>query len=204
MPLFVKFCGLRRGRDVEAAVSLRPDAVGFVFWPRSVRAVQPADVAAWTRGMPAGMERVGVFVDEEPDTIRRIMDSAGLTIAQLHGSETAAFGHKLGRRFWKAMAIVKTDDDTPGHGAEAVLLDNSRPDQPGGTGEPGDWERAAQFVRGFPGNVILAGGLTPANVGEAVRHVRPWGVDVSSGIESAPGVKDASRMKEFIEQCRAY
>ena len=203
MPLFVKICGLCRGVDVEAAVALRPDALGFVFWPRSPRAARPEDVAAWTRGLPAGIERVGVFVDEPPDVVRAAAEAAGLTIVQLHGREGPEACGAAWPRVWKAFSLSQGPACVlQPYPVEAYVVDSGTAAMPGGTGRPVDWGAAADIVRESPRPVVLAGGLTPENVALAVDRVRPWGVDVSSGVESAPGRKDAARMREFVNRCR--
>ncbi|MCX7817637.1 MAG: phosphoribosylanthranilate isomerase [Kiritimatiellae bacterium] len=202
MPLFVKICGLCRADDIAAANEAAPDAVGFVFWPRSVRAVRPEQVAEWLPDLRPDLERVGVFVNPAPDELRRAVDIAGLTIVQLHGEEPPSLA--AGLRVWKAMpAAAASVSAATGWPAEAIVLDSGTGQHPGGTGLPADWHRAAAFTRAFPGRVVLAGGLTPDNVAAAVREVAPWGVDASTGVESAPGRKDAAKMKEFVQRCRA-
>ncbi len=203
MSIFVKICGLCRGEDVEAAAALRPDALGFVFWRRSPRAVWPEDVAAWTRGLPPDIERVGVFVDESPAEVRVIAEAAGLTLVQLHGRESPAVCGESWPRVWKAFPLARGPEDMlKPYPVEAFVIDSGTASMPGGTGVVADWGAAAEFVRGSSRPVVLAGGLTPENVATAVGLVRPWGVDVSSGVESAPGRKDEVRMREFVNQCR--
>ncbi len=203
MPLFVKICGLCRADDVKAVVDCGPDAIGFVFWPRSPRAVTPATAAALAAAVPPGIERVGVFVDPPETLVREAVAAAGLTVVQLHGVESPEFCRRLGLRSWKAMPASAAAADAAGYGAEAVVLDSGTADAPGGTGVVGDWDRAAEFAQACPVPVVLAGGLTPDNVATAVGRVRPWGVDVSSGVESSPGRKDPIRVREFMARCRA-
>lgn len=190
---------------MDAVVALKPDALGFVFWPQSKRAVQPSDVAVWTRDMPATIRRVGVFVDAEPEDILRTMELANLEIAQLHGAEQHSNFVNFPKPLWRAVRIPPGGLAVPpaGWSVAAYLLDTYSPEAPGGTGQAGDWETARQFVEHSPKPVLLAGGLTPENVREALMKVKPWGVDVSSGVESAPGRKDLEKVKRFIEQCRA-
>jgi len=203
MSLFVKICGLSRGEDVDAAAALRPDALGFVFWSRSPRAVLPEDVAAWTRGLPGGIERVGVFVDAPPEEVRRAAEVAGLTIVQLHGHEGPEACRDAWPRVWKAFPLSRGPADALApYPVEAFVIDSGTTTRPGGTGQTADWGAAAEFVAASPRPVLLAGGLTPENVAQAVNRVRPWGVDVASGVESAPGRKDAARMREFVNRCR--
>lgn len=203
MSLFVKICGLCRGGDVEAAAELRPDALGFVFWSGSSRAVRPEDVAAWTRGIPADIERIGVFVDEPPDEVRFAAETAGLTLVQLHGRESPEICGSAWPRVWKAFSLTRGPAGLLApYPVEAFVVDSGTDVMPGGTGRTADWGAAAEFVRESPRPVVLAGGLTPENVATAVDRVRPWGVDVSSGVESAPGRKDEARMREFVNRCR--
>lgn len=204
MRVYVKLCGLCRPSDIAAANEAAPDAVGFVFWPRSVRCVRPEDVAQWVGDLRPDLERVGVFVNASADEIRRAVAIAGLTIVQLHGNESATFAAAFGVRVWKAFPVATVSpEEAADWPVEAIVLDNGTTDQPGGTGRAADWARAAAFARAFAGRMVLAGGLTPDNVAEAVRAVSPWGVDASSGVESEPGRKDPARMKEFVQRCRA-
>lgn len=204
MSLFVKICGLCRAADVEAAAACRPDALGFVFWPGSRRCVAAADVDAWTRTLPPGLLKVGVFVDQPPEEVRAAARTAGLDVVQLHGAEGPGACAAAWPRVWKAL---KADADDPRRFApypvEAVVLDSGTASMPGGTGLAGDWPKAARFVQECGRPVLLAGGLRPENVAEAVRIVGPWGVDVSSGVELAPGRKDAARIEEFVRICRS-
>lgn len=203
MSLFVKICGLCRGEDVAAAAALRPDALGFVFWPGSPRAVRPEDVAAWTQGLPAGIERVGVFVDEPSEDVRRTAEVAGLTLVQLHGHEGPDACREAWPRVWKAFPLSRGPADVLApYPVEAFVVDSGTATRPGGTGQTADWAAAAEFVADSPRPVLLAGGLTPENVARAVNQVRPWGVDAASGVESAPGRKDAAKMREFVRRCR--
>ncbi len=203
MGCFVKICGLANPADVDAVAALAPDALGFVCWPGSKRYARPADVAKWTRGLPSGIKRVGVFVDATPDEVRRTIETAALDIAQLHGAETAAAFRNFPHPLWRSVTLRgETDPDLSGWSVDAYLIDTYSPKSPGGTGEPGDWDRARAFVKAASRPVLLAGGLTPANVREARRRVCPWGVDVSSGVEKAPGLKDIEKVRLFIESCR--
>ena len=206
MGLFVKICGLASARDVERVAELAPDAMGFVFWPRSPRAVRASDVAEWVRGLPRTIMRVGVFVDASRRDIERIMRTARLDVVQLHGNEPWELCNALPFRVWKA---VHLRDETSGfrwqeYRVDAFLVDSYSAGMPGGTGVKADWDHARRFVREVsPLPVILAGGLNPQNVASAVREVRPWGVDVSSGVESRPGRKDIRKVEEFLSICRA-
>jgi phosphoribosylanthranilate isomerase len=188
-----------------AAVELKPDALGFIFWPGSARYVRPEDVAAWTAGIPTTMDRVGVFVDASPEDVRRTAELAGLTVVQLHGRESPEVCGAVGGRVWKAVPWSRAEDEiTRAYPVEAFMIDSGTPTTPGGTGQTGDWDTVARCVTACPRSVILAGGLNPANIVAAIERVRPWGVDVSTGVESEPRHKDVSRMKEFVSLCRGF
>lgn len=204
MSLYVKLCGLCRSVDIAAANEAAPDAVGFVFWPHSIRYVRPEQVAEWLEDLHPDFDRVGVFVNPKPDEIRRAAETAQLSIVQLHGQEPISLLTEFGTRIWKALpATTASPKEAADWPVEAIVLDSGTTERPGGTGRIADWACAAAFVRAYAGRVVLAGGLTPDNVAEAVRTVAPWGVDASSGIEVTPGRKDAARMKEFVARCRA-
>ncbi|MBU0678091.1 MAG: phosphoribosylanthranilate isomerase [Verrucomicrobia bacterium] len=203
MGLFVKICGCANEADAKAVASFGPDAMGFIFWPGSPRCVDPAEVSRWVEGMPAAILKVGVFVNQELDVVRDTAATAGLDVVQLHGDETPAYCGELEGRIWKAVHLDRCDlallNSYP---VDAFLVDSYSTESPGGTGKTVDWSVAADFVRNSPKNVLLAGGLRPENVGEAVDMVHPWGVDVSSGVEASPGRKDLEKVREFIEACR--
>jgi phosphoribosylanthranilate isomerase len=179
--MMVKVCGITNQEDANAAEQAGADAIGFNFYPKSPRYIAPADAARIrTRAV-----RVGVFVDEAPAAVAAIAHEAGLDVVQLHGTECAADYVPL--RVWKAFRVTMGDAT----GAEAVLLDGPAP----GTGEPFDWSK----IESTGQKLILAGGLGPDNVADAIRQVRPWGVDACSRIENAPGRKDHDKMRQFIE-----
>jgi len=205
MGLFVKICGLTRLRDVEEVVECGPDAIGFVFWSGSPRCVDPEEVGHWTRHLRRKVLRVGVFVDASRDEIMRAVRVAGLDIVQLHGQESPDFCRGLPFKRWKALHLDRAQGQVwREYQVDAFLADSYSAAMPGGTGRTADWDRVRRFVKeAAPTPVILAGGLTPENVREAVRRVRPWGVDVSSGVEVSPGRKDIGKVREFIRQCRA-
>jgi phosphoribosylanthranilate isomerase len=195
----VKVCGIRRRADALLAVELGATALGFVFWPRSPRAVRPDDVRAITEGLPAFVTRVGVFVNQSPADVFETAARAGVNTVQLHGEEDAAIFGPSPVPLIKALAVGKgfhlsAVEDLPA--PITVLLDAHDPVRRGGTGRVIEWTVAAAAARLRP--VILSGGLTPENVRDAAQAVNPYAVDVSSGVEAAPGIKDESKMRAFF------
>lgn len=205
MGVFVKICGCASGRDVEAVAALKPAAMGFILWPGSKRYVQPEQVAEWCESVSPEIVRVGVFVNATPDQIRAAMDVAGLDIVQLHGGESADVPRLLQPlRCWKVIHLNRPlPADVASYEVDAFLVDYQGVSQPGGTGQAVDWQEARRFSENAGRKVVLAGGLNRDNVQAAIEQVRPWGVDVSSGVEHSPGKKDIEKVKDFIEQCRA-
>ncbi|MEO8672707.1 MAG: phosphoribosylanthranilate isomerase [Tahibacter sp.] len=201
--LWVKFCGLRQAEDVNRAVALGVDAVGFVFATRSRRYIEPAAARLLRDRLPSSVSAVALFMDDSRDWIREVISVVAPDLLQFHGNESPASCDAFGMRHLKAIAMGSVDNaaefmsEYPA--AEGFLLDSHALGDQGGSGERFDWRR---FPRTSRRPLILAGGLTPENVGVAVRQTRPWGVDVSSGIESAPGLKDAQRMRRFIDEAR--
>jgi phosphoribosylanthranilate isomerase len=203
--LFVKICGITRAADAAAAVEAGADAVGFVFWRRSPRAIDPKTARAIAAGLPPSIVRVGVFVDPLPEEASWIAEEAGLDVLQFHGSEPPESLLALPRRCWKAVGVgrdfVAADALRYEGKAAGILLDTRGEGAQGGTGRTFDWALARE-VRKRASFLLLAGGLDPENVAAAIRAVSPDGVDVSSGVESAPGRKDKARVKAFIEAAR--
>ncbi|MFG6178977.1 phosphoribosylanthranilate isomerase [Halomonas sp. THAF12] len=204
VPLYrtrVKLCGLTRPEDVDAAVAAGADALGFVLWPGSKRAVDVERLAMLSARVPAFVTRVGLFVDPDPELVASAAEH--LDLLQFHGEEAPAFCEAVGRPWIKALRMRDKLDLLQAArdytGARALLLDAYRPGVPGGTGETFDWSR---IPASLAKPVILAGGLTPSNVAEAIASVRPFAVDVSGGIEAAPGVKDAELMADFLKAVR--
>jgi phosphoribosylanthranilate isomerase len=193
----VKICGLTRVADAELAVQLGADAVGFVFWPASPRSLDPAAARAIVRALPEGVMKVGVFVNQSVSFMNQVAGEAGLTHVQLHGDETPDVAAALSVPVIKAISLAGRGAVVEAWPADTVwLVDAHDPDRRGGTGTTADWAAAASLAR--TRRVWLAGGLTAANVEEAVRQVRPFGIDVSSGVEKAPGVKDQDRLRAFF------
>lgn len=201
---FVKVCGITRAGDAAHAVAQGASALGFVFWPRSPRYVTPAAAAAIIAGLPPAVLPVGVFVNETVDGIRAIVAATGIGAVQLHGDEPAAYAAQLGRPLLRSVALGAA---APAGAADAwpldawLLVDAHDPVRRGGTGDRADWARAALLAAHR--RVVLAGGLTPDNVAAAVSAVRPFGVDVSSGVEASPGIKDPEKVARFVAHARA-
>ncbi len=204
MMVKVKICGLTTAREMLAAASAGADAVGFNFFPPSPRYVEPDQARAMCMTLPPFVAAVGVFVDRLPEKVREIMDYCGLDYAQLHGNESPRHvGELKDRGVIKAIRIGAEEDlkELERYRADAFLLDAYVPDKPGGTGETFDWKLARRAAS--RAKVILAGGLTPENVARAVRSARPYGVDVASGVEEAPGRKSIPQVEEFIRAAKS-
>jgi phosphoribosylanthranilate isomerase len=203
--LFVKICGITSLEDGLAAEAAGADAVGFVFWPKSPRAVTPARAAGIGAALASAMVRVGVFVDATPDEMARVADEARLDLLQLHGDEVPETARRLCRPAWKALRVgpeFSSREARRWSGRVAgLLLDTRVPAAPGGTGESFDWS-LARSTRDLTRFLMLAGGLTAASVERAIAMTRADGVDVSSGVESAPGRKDHAKLRAFVAAVR--
>jgi len=186
--MFVKIRGVTNREDALAAVDYGARALGFIFYDKSPRAVTAAQIETFVNDIPKDIWKVGVFVNESPAKIEEIGARLGLDVAQLHGAETPE-NYPRGLRVWKAFRVTDGRIPDPARTAEAILLDGPS------TGRAFDWSLASNF----PGKLIVAGGLDETNVREAVAIAQPWGVDVSSRLETTPGHKDHARMKQFIE-----
>jgi phosphoribosylanthranilate isomerase len=199
--LKVKICGITRLEDALAAVRLGADALGFNFWPRSKRYLPPAAARAIVRRLPPLVTAVGVFVDPSRDEVLRAADASGVVMAQLHGDESPELCLSLPVPVLKAIHVADAGTlvQLASYDVRGFLLDTPGPGY-GGSGRTFDWSLVAEVAREMP--IVLAGGLTPENVGEAVRAVHPWAVDVASGVESAPGLKDEDRMRRFIDAAK--
>ena len=203
MNVFVKICGLCTEEDVDGVAALKPDAMGFVFWRKSKRAVSIERAAEWSRGVPKGIAKVGVFVDASIAEIARAIRQVKLDIVQLHGHEPPELVELLPTKVWRVWRPGRESGELPdAYPVDAFLVDSYSSAAPGGTGQLADWDEARAFVKSVKTPVVLAGGLKSDNVREAVKKVRPWGVDVSSGVEVRPGKKDLELVREFIKQCR--
>ncbi len=197
----VKICGITRVEDALAAAGAGADAIGLVFYERSPRAIGIEQARAIVIALPPFVSAVGLFVDARPETVRAVLDALPLDLLQFHGDECGADCGSYGRPYLKAISM-RVDMDVAGYAraypdAAGFLLDAHREGVPGGTGQTFDW---AQVPRNFDRPLILAGGLEPGNVAEAIQRVRPYGVDVSSGVELSKGVKDAAKISAFLSE----
>jgi len=214
--MHVKICGLTRLDDARAALDAGADLLGFNFYPPSPRSLATdaaTAIIACLRAEYAGRAfvTVGVFVNETPERVRAALTACGLDRAQLHGDETPAVVRDCGPAAYKALRPAGLTDAESWIAAQAALnvvlaepaflIDTSHPKLYGGSGQTGDWALARTLAARHP--ILLAGGLNPANVAAAVQAVRPWGVDTASGVESAPGIKDAAKMRAFVAAARA-
>ena len=198
----IKFCGITRSEDADHAASLGVDALGLVFTSHSQRTVTIAAANAMVRRLPPLLTVVALFMDDEPALIRQVISSVRPQLLQFHGIESPAECASHGLPYLKAIPMATVADVASyaaGYaGAAGFVLDAHAVGEPGGQGARFDWARSVSLAR----PLILAGGLDAKNVGDAIRLVRPYAVDVSSGIESAPGIKDAARMQAFVSAVR--
>jgi len=200
----VKICGITRLEDALLAEEMGASAIGYVFYEKSPRFIPPGKAADISRELGPFIAKVGVFVDEEPERVMKAVETAGLTAVQLHGSEDAEYIGRLGRIPVIKAFRVSPDFDTRRLGeydVGAYLLDAYVEKSYGGTGRTFDWRKARE-CRGY-GRIIIAGGLDETNVDEAVTVAEPWGLDVSSGVEKCPGIKDAVKMRKLFDALSA-
>jgi len=200
----VKICGLTSSEDALAAVQAGADALGFMFFSGSPRCIPRAHAADIIRGLPPFIAKVGVFVNPADADVHAAIDECGIDTLQFHGEETPAFCRQFGLKTIKAFRMRDESSlaELKPFATEAWLLDSFVPGQRGGTGATFNWDLAAGAVK-LGGRVILAGGLTPDNVAAALRRVQPYALDVSSGVESAPGRKDPAKIRAFLDAVRA-
>ena len=198
----VKICGITRSIDLHAAVAAGADALGFVFTERSRRMLDATMAADLVSEVPAFVSRVGLFMDQDCERVASVLEQVPLNLLQFHGGEGADFCRQFRLPYIKAVsmnsdeAVARAQENYPD--AAALLLDSHAPGGVGGTGEVFDWSMIPQS--GMP--LVLAGGLKPGNVRQAVEQVKPWAVDVSSGVEDAPGIKNPEKMREFIKEAK--
>lgn len=205
----IKYCGITRKQDIEIATEVGVDAIGLVFYPPSSRALSLQQAQDLSAAIPAFVTTVALFLNPQETDVREVINIIQPDLLQFHGTESAEFCSQFHRPYIKALALGGADasssaaelkQQVASHSeARAFLLDSHAPGSAGGTGVGFDWTRAPQNPD-FP--LVLAGGLQTENVADAVRQVRPYAVDVSSGVESAPGIKDADKMREFANQVR--
>ena len=198
---WIKICGITNLEDARKATSIRVDALGFIFAP-SPRRIKPEVAKKIILALPKTLLKVGVFVDEDPSEVERVAKYCGLNALQFHGRESPEYCRRFFHPIFKAVHIKNSDSlkGIENYQDVTILLDTYNPQQAGGTGNPFPWEIALRAKE--KGNFILSGGLNPDNVGEAIKKVRPWGVDVCSGVEMCPGKKDSSKMAEFVRRAR--
>jgi phosphoribosylanthranilate isomerase len=203
MSVKVKICGITSVADGLAAAEAGADMVGLMFYDKSPRCISFATGSEISRALSPFIVKVGVFVNPDEDTVMRAIGECGVTLLQFHGEETPEFCAQFGVMSMKAFRVRAAESllALPNYATDAYLLDAYSPDAHGGTGAKFNWELAiAAKQHGKP--IFLAGGLTPENVGAAVRQVQPFGVDVSSGVESAPGKKDPAKVHAFIQAAK--
>jgi phosphoribosylanthranilate isomerase len=199
----VKICGMTNREDAMAAAELGADALGFVF-AKSPRQVSPDSARTIIDTLPPFVQTVGVFVDEDAGKVAQIVSFCGLDVLQFHGKESPSYCGSFPQKVVKAIRVREDealgDFNDYGTAVDAFLLDTHVSGRPGGTGKTFDWSVATEAKK--HGNIILAGGLNPDNVASAIRAVRPYGVDASSGLEQKPGVKDHDKVARFIRAVR--
>ena len=214
---WIKICGMTNAEDALAAADAGADALGFVFYKQSPRNIDPEKVRAIVAQLPPRVEKVGVFVNESAEHVANIADRAQLTALQLHFNSSFANQGLQGwspgnRKVYLALPAALFLDAGAQWGVsnqrsitfDAIFLDSGTAEQPGGTGKAFDWQKAALLVEAMAktAKVVVAGGLNPVNVGEAIRILKPWGVDVVSGVEANPGKKDPKKVQAFIAAVR--
>lgn len=200
----IKICGMTDQEEVAAVVAAGVDAVGFIFAEESPRYLKPEKAREIILQLPPFVDAVGVFVNEEASVVQDIVQYCGLTLVQLHGAETPAYCREMHGRVLKAFRVgphTLAEELASYEGVvNGFLLDTFHEKLAGGTGQTFDWQLVARLD--LPGPVILAGGLTPANVGQAVRSLRPFAVDCNSGVEISPGRKNLDKVRQVVEAVR--
>jgi phosphoribosylanthranilate isomerase len=198
MPIKTKICGITNYDDAKIAVNLGVDALGFIFYQKSPRYIHPIAARDIIKRLPPFVAKVGVFVDDTEKTIQDVFGQSGIDTVQLHGSETPQFAHRLSCAVVKAFAVKPGFDVgvLSQYRVAGYLLDTWS-DAPGGSGRTFDWSIARDATQRFP-NVILAGGLNPSNIREALENVQPYAVEFNSGVEIKPGVKNHYKMRDAV------
>lgn len=200
MPVRVKICGITRAEDALVAVQHGADAIGFVFWRQSTRFISPAHAREIVLRLPPFVNVVGVYVDPSPEWVEETSITAGLNLLQFHGEETPEFCNQFKLPYIKALRVRREMNLLQYaelyQNAKGLLLDAYTAGMPGGTGQVFDW---SLIPTDFPLPLVLSGGLNSDNVVNAIRQVRPWAVDVSSGVEAAKGIKDVNKISAFMQ-----
>ena len=206
MSIKIKICGITNQEDAGVAVEAGADALGFVFYAQSPRCLEAAVAKRIIAQLPPFVLPVGVFVNQDQETIRQVFDECGLAFAQLHGDETPMFCDSLGRPVLRALrlrdrgSLLALAEYKGRVGVRGFVVDAFSSETYGGTGQTVDWTLAREVTKSAP--ILLAGGLTPSNVQEAIRQVQPYGVDVSSGVEDRPEKKDHEKIRAFTQAVR--
>ena len=200
----IKVCGTTNLKDALFAVDSGADAIGFIFYKKSPRYILQKEAKDIVAQLPPFVETVGVFVNETSEKVNRIAEQCKLTAIQLHGDESSAFCRRIKRRVIKAFRVKDTNSfkGMADYDVSGFLLDSYNEESKGGTGKTFDWNLALRAKKQGP--IILAGGLNPYNVYTAIHRVKPYGVDVCSGVEKSPGIKDSVKIDEFIKSVRKF
>lgn len=206
-PIWIKICGITRAEDAHAAAALGVNAIGLVFYARSPRAVTAHRAEAVLADVSKSLEVFALFVNPGREEVEAVLRVRRIDHLQFHGEESAAFCESFGLPYMKAFRVqsataVLSDLESYGS-AERILLDSYEKNMPGGTGKTFDWLQAKTIRSQAMQPVVLAGGLRPDNVCNAIATVRPFGIDVSSGVEASPGVKDLEKLRSFVEGVRS-
>ncbi|MBT3924211.1 MAG: phosphoribosylanthranilate isomerase [Nitrospina sp.] len=202
-PVKVKVCGMTQLKDALLAVEHGADAVGFIFYKKSPRSVNMKEVREIISKLPPFVDTVGVFVDENVDRVNKVAEYCGLDLVQLHGEESPSYCRKIKRRVIKAFRVkdIQSIQQLEKYSVSGFLLDTYTENLHGGTGKVFDWNLAHPAKKMGP--VILAGGLTPRNIRQAISQARPYGVDVCSGVEKSPGIKDPEKVRAFLNNIKS-
>ena len=202
--LFVKICGIVNLPDAECAIDAGADALGFIFYPKSSRFLDVEKASRLFRDLPKQIVKVGVFVDEPHDFLEQYIEELSLDYVQLHGHESPKYCSEVSAKVIKGLRIRNQNDimSVGDYRVSFYLLDAFSEKEFGGTGKTFDWKIALEAKKVLTSPIILSGGLNPGNVAEAVKVVRPYGVDVSSGVEVSPGVKDHMKIREFVNKAK--
>ncbi|MDG2251890.1 MAG: phosphoribosylanthranilate isomerase [Gammaproteobacteria bacterium] len=205
--LWIKICGITLNSDAIAAAGYGADAIGLVFYPQSPRAVKKKSIAEITTGLPSWVDVVALFVDPSEEEVRQVLATNTINLLQFHGQESEAFCKSFDVPYIKAIRVKNygtISNVINAYGsAEMLLLDSHSKKAPGGTGSKFDWKIGKSVTEKTTSKIVVAGGLNPNNVQKAIQKIKPYGVDVSSGVEQSHGVKRLSKMKAFIEGARS-